>query len=214
MRPKIIIISFTVIIGIVLSFYIIREESKGINEIGSQVAQDPEPMVQVNNRREPMVNLKPDYIKIGQLQAKVPKDWKQEQPSSSMRIAQFRFPGNDGDGELVIFSGIGGSIDANLNRWYGQFKSETENSVSESALRSNSQIKDMDVTFSYISGTYLKSSMGMGGAKEEMPNYALLAAIVATSDGLYYFKGTGPKSTMDSHKVKFETFIRSIESLK
>ena len=204
MKPKIIIISFTVIVGTVLSFYIMGQESKGTNEIDSQIAQNP----------EPMVNLKPDYIQIGQLQAKLPKDWKQEQPSSSMRIAQFRFSGNDGDGELVIFSGIGGSIDANLNRWYGQFKSETANSVSESAVRSNSQIKDMDVTFSYIEGTYLKSSMGMGGSKKEMPNYALLAAIVATSDGLYYFKGTGPKSTMDSHKVKFETFIRSIESLK
>ena len=203
MKPKIIIISFTVIVGTILSFYIMGQESKGTIEFDSQVA----------NRGETKVKLKPDYIQIGRLQAKVPKDWEKEQPSSSMRMAQFRFPGNDGDGELVIFSGIGGSIDANLNRWYGQFKSETENSVSESALRSNSQIKDMDVTFSYISGTYLKSSMGMGGAKEEMPNYALLAAIVATSDGLYYFKGTGPKSTMDSHKVKFETFIRSIESL-
>jgi len=213
MRPKIIIISFTVIIGTVLSFYIVGQESKGTNEIDSRVGQKSEPVVQVTNRGEPMVTLKPDYIQIGRLQAKVPKDWEKEQPSSSMRIAQFRFPGNDGDGELVIFSGIGGSIDANLNRWYGQFKSETESSVSESAIRSNSQIKDMDVTFSYVEGTYLKSSMGMGGTKTEMPNYVLLAAIVSTPDGPYYFKGTGPKSTMDSHKVNFKIFIRSIMSL-
>ena len=213
MRPKIIIISFTVIIGTVLSFYIVGQESKSTNEIDSQVGQKSEPVVQVTNRGEPMVTLKPDYIQIGRLQAKVPKDWEKEQPSSSMRIAQFRFPGNDGDGELVIFSGIGGSIDANLNRWYGQFKSETESSVSESAIRSNSQIKDMDVTFSYVEGTYLKSSMGMGGTKTEMPNYVLLAAIVSTPDGPYYFKGTGPKSTMDSHKVNFKIFIRSIMSL-
>ena len=213
MRPKIIIISFTVIIGTVLSFYIVGQESKGTNEIDSQVGQKSEPVVQVTNRGEPMVTLKPDYIQIGRLQAKVPKDWEKEQPSSSMRIAQFRFPGNDGDGELVIFSGIGGSIDANLNRWYGQFKSETESSVSESAIRSNSQIKDMDVTFSYVEGTYLKSSMGMGGTKTEMPNYVLLAAIVSTPDGLYYFKGTGPKSTMDYHKINFKIFIRSIMSL-
>jgi hypothetical protein len=71
----------------------------------------------------------------------------------------------------------------------------------------------MDVTFSYVEGTYLKSSMGMGGTKTEMPNYALMAAIVSTPDGLYYFKGTGPKSTMDSHKVNFEIFIRSIMPL-
>ena len=203
MKPKIIIISFTVIVGTVLSFYIMGQESKGTIEFDSQVA----------NHGETKVKLKPDYIQIGRLQAKVPKDWEKEQPSSSMRMAQFRFPGNDGDGELVIFSGIGGSIDANLNRWYGQFKSETENSVSESAIRTNSQIKDMNVTFSYVEGTYLKSSMGMSRTKIEMPNYALLAAIVATPDGLYYFKGTGPKSTMDYHKVYFETFIRSIESL-
>ena len=203
MKPKIIIISFTVIVGTVLSFYIMGQESKSTIEFDSQVA----------NHGETEVKLKPDYIQIGRLQVKVPKDWEKEQPSSSMRMAQFRFPGNDGDGELVIFSGIGGSIDANLNRWYGQFKSETENSVSESAIRTNSQIKDMNVTFSYVEGTYLKSSMGMSGTKTEMPNYALLAAIVATPDGLYYFKGTGPKSTMDSHKVNFETFNRSIEAL-
>jgi len=203
MKPKIIIISFTVIVGTILSFYIMVQESKGTNEFDLQVA----------NRGETKVKLKPDYIQIGRLQAKVPKDWEKEQPSSSMRMAQFRFPGNDGDGELVIFSGIGGSIDANLNRWYGQFKSETENSVSESAIRTNSQIKDMNVTFSYVEGTYLKSTMGMSGTKTEMPNYALLAAIVATPDGLYFFKGTGPKSIMDSQKVNFETFIYSIESL-
>jgi hypothetical protein len=71
----------------------------------------------------------------------------------------------------------------------------------------------MDVTFSYAEGTYLKSSLGMGGSKTEMPGYALLAAIVATQDGPYYFKGTGPKSTMDSQKEPFQQFIRSIEKL-
>ena len=213
MKPKIIIITFTVIVGTILSLYILGEESKGTNEIDVQVVQNTKPMAKVANLGKTKFELKSDYIQIGQLQAKVPKDWKEEQPSSSMRIAQFRVPGNDGDGELVVFSGIGGSVDANLNRWYGQFKSETENSVSESAIQSYSQIRDMGVTFSYVEGTYLKSSMGMAGAKTEIPNYALLAAIVAAPDGLYYFKGTGPKSTMNYHKVNFETFIRSIESL-
>jgi hypothetical protein len=55
--------------------------------------------------------------------------------------------------------------------------------------------------------------MGMGGQKTEMPNYALLAAIVSAPDGLYYFKGTGPKSIMDSQKELFQQFIRSIEKL-
>ena len=41
MRPKIIIISFTVIIGTVLSFYIVGQESKGTYEIGSKFTQNP-----------------------------------------------------------------------------------------------------------------------------------------------------------------------------
>ena len=136
MKPKIIIITFTVIVGTILSLYILGEESKGTNEIDVQVVQNTKPVAKVANLGKTKFELKSDYIQIGQLQAKVPKDWKEEQPSSSMRIAQFRVPGNDGDGELVVFSGIGGSVDANLNRWYGQFKSETENSVSESAISS------------------------------------------------------------------------------
>ena len=58
MRPKIIIISFTVIIGTVLSFYIVGQESKGTNEIDSQVGQKSEPVVQVANRGETKVKLK------------------------------------------------------------------------------------------------------------------------------------------------------------
>ena len=58
MRPKIIIISFTVIIGTVLSFYIVGQESKGTNEIDSQVGQKFEPVVQFTNRAEPKVKLK------------------------------------------------------------------------------------------------------------------------------------------------------------
>ena len=57
MKPKIIIIFFTVIVGTVLSFYIMGEESKGTNEINSQVVQNSEPVVQVANRGETQVQL-------------------------------------------------------------------------------------------------------------------------------------------------------------
>ena len=213
MKQKELILLFTVIVAAALSFYIMGEETKEPEMGDEQAGQDHEPTVQIANRGETKVSLKPGFEQIGRLQAKVPPNWKREQPSSSMRIAQFVLPGNEGVGELVVFSGIGGSVDANLERWYGQFKSETQRSVSESAVKSHEHINKMDVTFSYAEGTYLKSSLGMGGSKTEMPGYALLAAIVATQDGPYYFKGTGPRSTMDSQKEPFQQFIRSIEKL-
>lgn len=213
MKQKELILLFTVIVAAALSFYIMGQESKDLNEIDSHVEHDHESTVQILNRGETKVTLKPGYDQIGRLQAKIPDGWKREQPASSMRIAQFQISGKDGGGELIVFSGIGGSVDANLERWYGQFKSETQQSVSETAVKSHDHINGMNVTFSYAYGTYMKSSMGMGGSTTEMPNYALTAAIVSAPDGPYYFKGTGSKSTMDAHKANFETFIQSIEAL-
>lgn len=213
MNQKFLIIFSAMIVGGFLGIYIVGEEAKTLELVDPHAGHDHESKVQVANRGEIKVTLKPGYDQIGRLQAKIPSSWKRVQPSSSMRIAQFLIPGNDGAGELVVFSGIGGSVDANLERWYGQFKSELDMSVSESATIQQEQVNGFDITFSYANGTYLKSEGGMGGVTTEMPNYALTAAIVSAPDGPYYFKGTGPKFTMDFHKESFETFIRSIEEL-
>ncbi len=52
-----------------------------------------------------------------------PQGWVSEQPSSSMRKSQYRLPGPDtgGDAEVAVFAGIGGSAQANIDRWIGQF---------------------------------------------------------------------------------------------
>ena len=47
MKPKIIIISFTVIVGTILSFYIMVQESKGTNEFDLQVANRGETKVKL-----------------------------------------------------------------------------------------------------------------------------------------------------------------------
>ena len=55
----------------------------------------------------------------------VPESWKSETPSSKMRNAQYR----NGKSEIVVFyfgKGSGGSVDANINRWLGQFKEAKE----------------------------------------------------------------------------------------
>tara|TARA_B100000809_G_scaffold266223_1_gene327926 strand:- start:2592 stop:3233 length:642 start_codon:yes stop_codon:yes gene_type:complete len=213
MNQKILIILFTVFTGILLGIYIIGNESNDSELSDANSKLDIKPTIQIANRGKPKVSLKRGYEQIGHLQAKVPQGWKRENPSSSMRVAQFILPGKNGVGELVVFSGIGGTIDANLERWYNQFKSESSRPTSEFAVRSQEQVNGMDITFSYVEGTYIKSSMGMDGSKTEMPNYALLAAIISSPGGLYFFKGTGPRLTIMSQKDVFYQFIRSIDKL-
>lgn len=70
---------------------------------------------------------------------------------------------------------------------------------------------DLSVTIVYATGTYLKSlsPMSMGGPTEELPDYALLAAIVDTDSGPWFFKATGPKKTIDYWRPEFEKFART-----
>ena len=213
MNSKYFILTFTAIVGAVLSFYIIDQESQNEVEMESHVGHNHEPTIQVANRGETKITLKSGYSQIGRLQAKIPNGWKRIQPSSSMRIAQFEIPTETGSGELVVFSGIGGSVEANLERWYGQFRSNSQKTITETAEKFIENINGMDVTFSFAEGTYLKSSMGMGGVTTEMPNYSLMAAIIIAPDGPYFFKGTGPKIILKTEKEIFISFIKSIEQL-
>src|SRR5262245_51912577 len=69
-------------------------------------------------------------VAAGDLSLNVPERWKQREPSSSFRVAEFEVPAAKEDkepGELVItFFGKGGAggVDANIQRWIGQFEAE------------------------------------------------------------------------------------------
>ena len=65
-------------------------------------------------------------VAIKDLKLKLPANWKQEEPSNQMRLAQFKPPAAEGDepkAELVIssFPGDGGGVDLNFKRWVDQF---------------------------------------------------------------------------------------------
>ena len=121
-----------------------------------------------------------------------------------MRIAQFRIQNDNGtEGELAVFSKIGGSIDKNLSRWAGQFQQPDGGNSKEKAEYDSQVVSGIPLTFMYLTGTYLSGGM-MGRPSIEKPNYALHAAIVEAPDGVYYFKMTGPTSIM----MKWKTIFR------
>jgi hypothetical protein len=144
-------------------------------------------------------------------------DWVMEQPSSSMRRAQYRFPGKNGaeaaEMAVFFFPGTGGSIKANLDRWYGQFKQPDGSNTSDHAEEKNLTANGLNVTITYTTGTYLQSPspMMMSGPVEEKPGYAMLAAIVETPEGPWFFKATGTQKTIDYWRDDFEKFTGSFK---
>ena len=203
---KFIILFITIIISGSLSFYIFSNETKKVH---GDLKLDNN--VKVLNRGEDRITIKPGYEKIGRLQARKVSSWTRENPSSSMRVAQYSIDYAKDNGQLVAFSGIGGSSDENINRWYKQFKPESNLSIPETSVKWDLNKGRFKIKFVYFEGTFLKSNMRMSSVTEELKDYALLAAIISGANEPYYFKMTGPKSLIKSQKSLFESFIESIE---
>ncbi|RMF07551.1 MAG: hypothetical protein D6762_07315 [Candidatus Neomarinimicrobiota bacterium] len=159
----------------------------------------------------------PGQGNVGNLQADIPATWQQQAPASSMRLTQFRLPALNGDREdaqLAVFNQIGGTVEQNLNRWYGQFTQPDGSSSASRARRETFQANSMPVTFVTLKGTYSAGPMAMGGAPGDKPHFGLLAAIVSTPEGPYYFKLTGPEKTVDGYEQDFRNFLKSMVYVK
>lgn len=197
-------------VGCILSFYITMSERDRFKNPDNNITSTP---MKIANRGVERITLKDGYSRIGNLQGVVPDGWMRENPSNSMRLAQFNISSKSSRCELIVFSGIGGGVDANLNRWLNQFLDSDKNRITNYSTVRNEKIHELEITFAYTAGIYLKSGMGNRGPTVEKPNYGLLAAIVRTKNETYYFKCTGPKKTLDNYINSFETFIRSLEQL-
>ena len=84
----------------------------------------------------PAVSAGPAQASAAGLRFEAPSTWISETPSSSMRLAQYRLPGLEGDPEdaelaVFYFGGQGGSVQANVDRWIGQFSNPDGSPVTD-----------------------------------------------------------------------------------
>jgi hypothetical protein len=144
-----------------------------------------------------------------------PDGWEKETPSSRMRKAQYKLPGQDGaaDAEMAVFvfPGSGGAVSANIDRWIGQFKQPDGSSSKDKASIDEKVINGLKMTTVSLTGTYMKSATMMGGDVEELKDYALLAVIVETESDPWFFKTTGPEETINYWQDSFNDFLQSIK---
>ncbi len=131
---------------------------------------------------------------------KVPPRWKEVPNPSTMRLATYEIPGPDGKAELSVTQ-AGGSVDANAQRWIGQFDAASQ----KSAKRTTKKIAGYDVTIVEVQGVYSGAMSGDGGA-----NTALLGAIVSTPGMPYFFKMTGPAKTVAGARAELDQLLATL----
>ena len=150
-------------------------------------------------------------IDVGAVSFKLPPGWEAQQPKSSMRRAQVNAPGAAGPAELIVYffgpQGAG-SAAANVERWIGQFTNPDGSPVSD-AKQSEGKASTFDVTKVDVVGHYVS---GMGASVKPKADQRLLAAIVTTDGGPYYFKFLGPDTTVAANRAAFDDVIASVIS--
>jgi hypothetical protein len=134
-----------------------------------------------------------------------PNAWTQVDDQRPMRKATYKVTKVEGDPEDAEMSvtQVGGTVDANIKRWEGQFEGGGP------AKLSDKEVAGLKVTIVEISGTFKGGGPMMGGDSTPKDNWALLGAIVHTQPAAYFFKMTGPLKTVESARGDFDGLVGS-----
>lgn len=148
----------------------------------------------------------------GGLRFDPPADW-QPQPKP-MRTANFVVPGAGGDGECAVHyfgAGQGGSVEANVQRWLGQFLGADGRPLQAAdAKRAERTVNGIAVTTLDVAGTYLFKPFPMARQAVEKPGYRMLAAIARGPDAPIFFKLTAPAKTAAAAEAAFHRMLDSL----
>ncbi|HEX4145019.1 MAG TPA: hypothetical protein VHY91_16050 [Pirellulales bacterium] len=153
----------------------------------------------------------------GKLQLTAPETWERKKPQNN--VIQYEFAvapvGGDERPGRVTISGAGGSVDANIDRWLGQFIQPDGADSKKAAKIEEKKIAGQTVHLVDISGTYKDQPGGpfAGGPIVERKKYRMFAAIIVTKDlGNYFLKFYGPEQTVADNRAAFDKMVESLET--
>lgn len=157
-----------------------------------------------------------ENVDVGGLMFKAPEGWEYQHPASSMRRAEFGVRGEAGTAGLVVyfFGNQGaGSAQANIDRWVGQFKNPDGSAVAAPKPVTH-KIAGLDVTQVEVAGTYV-GGMGAGAPQAEgQTSQRMIATIVETPKGPFYFKFLGADKTVVENRKALEGLFASMTASK
>lgn len=149
----------------------------------------------------------------GKLVLETPADWKYVKPKMNMIQYEFSAPADakkDEPSARITVMAAGGSIDANIDRWRGQF----EDLDKEKAKTEKFDAAGQTVHWVDLQGTY-KDTMG-GPMFAQRPatlrkDYRMLGAIVETKEmGTHFFKMLGPQDEVEKLAEGFKKMLKEM----
>lgn len=144
-------------------------------------------------------------------QALVPASFQARPASSSMRLAEYDVPRTDGThAEMIVFyfgPGQGGSADANIARWSGQFTGPDGGAVAPHVMDADGTA--FPTTIAEFEGAYARGT-GMGIDVEPEADQAMVAAVVETPRGNLFLQLVGDSEAVAATREDFLDMVTSI----
>lgn len=157
----------------------------------------------------------------GKITLPVPADWERKQPRTRIVEHEFEAPGPKApEGEpaakpaRVTIMGAGGGVEANIDRWIGQFSQPDGSNTREKAKTEKSKIAGAEVHIVDITGTYMDRPGGpfAGGRVVPREGYRMLGAIIVTpNSGHYFIKVLGDAETVEANVKPLKDMLKKLE---
>lgn len=145
------------------------------------------------------------------LSFQVPSTWPSV-PAKGMRAAEYRLPGEGGEGELILFhfgAGQGGDAKSNLDRWIGQMTQPDGSTSASHAAFDDREVNGLKITTVVLNGTYTASMVPGSSEKLVKPGSRLWGAVVEGPGGPWFWKAVGPEKTMLARASELSAFLAS-----
>lgn len=148
----------------------------------------------------------------GKVTLTAPTGWVKKEPKfRGIALYEFAVPKAEGDtveGRVTVGQ-AGGDIDANQQRWLGQFVQTDGSKTGDRAKRRMKDVAGSKVHMLDVSGTYVAPPFSGGG---KFPDYRMLAAIVVTpKHGSWYVRLYGPEKTVARQAANIEKMIDGLQ---
>ncbi len=147
-------------------------------------------------------------VEVGGLELTAPESWVRQPPRSQFVTAEFTLPradGDENDGRLTV-SVAGGSIDANLERWRGQFEGDLTRDVAEDLEVAGLTVKLLD-----CAGTF-NDQPGPFAPAVQREGYRMIGAVIPTEGQLTFVKAYGPEKTIEKYAESIRAFLQSLKT--
>lgn len=149
----------------------------------------------------------------GKLNLIAPESWVRKQPKTRIVEHEFAIPAAAGDmheGRFTVM-GAGGGVDANIQRWIGQFSQPDGSATKDKSKVQKMQINGVEVHYVDIAGDF-KDQAGPFAPAVTRENYRMLGAIIVTEkSGMHFLKFYGPKATVTAQEDAFKKMLNGLK---